>query len=428
MTGSPTPLERLTPPRVGPFREETFRSPLHSVRVASILGISLGVTFTVCFLTGFLSHLIQHPPSFYAWPARPGWLYRVSQGVHVTTGIASIPLLLAKLWTVYPRFWTWPPLRSAAHAIERLALLPLVGGSLFLLFTGVGSISRWFPWDFSFPPAHYAAAWITIGALIVHVGAKAGAARRALSGRSPDVTSEAVADERGWGGLSRRGFLGAAFGGAAALVVATRFPRDAAARYAAEPDFDDWGDRLEVFGLDLRHTPSVEAFCTHLLESHDRLDYVVNNACQTVRRPPEFYRHMMELELGALDDDVARLVGPYEGVRRSDMLGSGGSPLGGASSLVGLRHAAELSQAALLPDDAAQPGHLFPDGVLDQDLQQVDLRDQNSWRLRLAEVSTVELLETQLVNAIAPTSAIAPRAAKRRRLPIIRARNSSAAA
>ncbi len=221
MTGSPTPLERLTPPRVGPFREETFRSPLHSVRVASILGISLGVTFTVCFLTGFLSHLIQHPPSFFAWPARPGWLYRVSQGVHVTTGIASIPLLLAKLWTVYPRFWTWPPLRSAAHLIERLALLPLVGGSLFLLFTGVGSISRWFPWDFSFPPAHYAAAWITIGALIVHVGAKAGAARRALSGRSPDVTSEAVADERAWGGLSRRGFLGAAFGGAAALVVAT---------------------------------------------------------------------------------------------------------------------------------------------------------------------------------------------------------------
>ena len=169
MSGSPTPLERVTPPRVGPFREDAFRSPLHSVRVASILGISLGVTFTVCFLTGFLSHLIQHPPSFFEWPPRPGWLYRVSQGVHVTTGIASIPLLLAKLWTVYPRFWTWPPLRSAAHAIERLALLPLVGGSLFLLFTGVGSISRWFPWDFSFPPAHYAAAWITIGALIVHV-------------------------------------------------------------------------------------------------------------------------------------------------------------------------------------------------------------------------------------------------------------------
>jgi hypothetical protein len=108
-----------------------------------------------------------------------------------------------------------------AHAVERVALLPLVGGSLFLLFTGVASIARWFPWSFSFPPAHYAAAWITIGALIVHVGAKAGAARLAMSSRSPELDTGAVAAERGWGSLSRRGFLGAAFGGAAALWFAT---------------------------------------------------------------------------------------------------------------------------------------------------------------------------------------------------------------
>ena len=82
----------------------------------------------------------------------------------------------------------------------------------------------------------------------------------------------------------------------AQLIVTTRFPRDAANRYAQEPDFDDWGDRLEVFGLDLRHTPSVEAFCTHLSSTRDRLDFIVNNACQTVRRPAEFYRHMLEGE------------------------------------------------------------------------------------------------------------------------------------
>ncbi len=81
-------------------------------------------------------------------------------------------------------------------------------------------------------------------------------------------------------------------------IVATRFPRDAAARYAAEPDFAEWGDRLEVFGLDLRHTPSVEAFCHHVLATRDRLDFIVNNACQTVRRPPDFYRHMMDGEDG----------------------------------------------------------------------------------------------------------------------------------
>ncbi|MDP2310772.1 MAG: SDR family NAD(P)-dependent oxidoreductase, partial [Pseudomonadota bacterium] len=107
------------------------------------------------------------------------------------------------------------------------------------------------------------------------------------------------------------------------LIVTTRFPRDAAERYAREPDFPEWGDRLEIFGLDLRHTPSVEAFCAHLLSTRDRLDFIVNNACQTVRRPPDFYRHMMAAELGALDALSAparRLLGAYEGLRGYHML------------------------------------------------------------------------------------------------------------
>jgi NAD(P)-dependent dehydrogenase (short-subunit alcohol dehydrogenase family) len=187
----------------------------------------------------------------------------------------------------------------------------------------------------------------------------------------------------------------------ARLIVSTRFPRDAARRYAAEADFADWAGRLEIYGLDLRHTPSVEAFCHHLRSSHERLDFVVNNACQTVRRPPGFYRHMMDLELGPIDSEIAHLVGPYEGLRRADMLGSGDPIVADPIALAGLHRAAEMSQTALLPDDRGS-GHLFPDGRLDQDLQQVDLREQNSWRLRLDEVSTVELLETQLVNATAP--------------------------
>ncbi|MDW3213314.1 MAG: SDR family oxidoreductase [Ilumatobacteraceae bacterium] len=186
------------------------------------------------------------------------------------------------------------------------------------------------------------------------------------------------------------------------LIVSTRFPRDAAKRYAGEADFDEWSHRLEIYGLDLRHTPSVEAFCHHLLTTHERLDYIVNNACQTVRRPPDFYRHMMAAERGELDADIARLVGPYEGLRRTDMLGADSAPVADdPASLIGLRHAAELSQAELLPEDAPSTG-LFPEGRLDQDLQQVDLRDQNSWRLQLADVPTVEVLETQLVNATAP--------------------------
>ncbi len=176
------------------------------------------------------------------------------------------------------------------------------------------------------------------------------------------------------------------------LIVTTRFPKDSASRYSEEPDFAEWADRLEIHGLDLRHTPSVEAFCTRIQNTHSRLDFIVNNACQTVRRPPEFYKHMMEhertLQLG-VGNPISHLV-----VQTNDE--------SFAASHMGLTHAAELSQVALLPEDLAVGEHLFPSGALDQDMQQVDLRGRNSWRLLLNEVSTVELLEVQLVNSIAP--------------------------
>jgi NAD(P)-dependent dehydrogenase (short-subunit alcohol dehydrogenase family) len=171
----------------------------------------------------------------------------------------------------------------------------------------------------------------------------------------------------------------------ASLIVTTRFPRDAAQRYAQEKDFGDWGERLEIFGLDLRHTPSVEAFCHHLLTTRNRLDFILSNACQTVRRPAEFYRHMLEGESAIPPAEFRGLLGAYEGLRRQEMLPS-----------------AELTQVPLLPEDLVEQRDLFPEGLLDQDLQQVDLRERNSWRLLLDEVSTVELLETQLVNAVAP--------------------------
>jgi len=205
----------------------------------------------------------------------------------------------------------------------------------------------------------------------------------------------------------------------AQLIVCTRFPRDSAMRYAAEPDFKDWGSRLEIFGLDLRHTPSVEAFCKHLLTTRSRLDFIINNACQTVRRPPDFYAHMMERENGSLHDlppDAAKLLGAYEGLRgyhllpdagRADLPVSQAAQQRGptnsvAASLAGLTHAAVLSQVPLLPEELEAQKSLFPGGKLDQDLQQVDLRERNSWRFLMHEVPTVELLEVQLVNAIAP--------------------------
>jgi NAD(P)-dependent dehydrogenase (short-subunit alcohol dehydrogenase family) len=198
----------------------------------------------------------------------------------------------------------------------------------------------------------------------------------------------------------------------ARLVVTTRFPRDAASRYAREADFGAWSDRLEIYGLDLRHTPSVEAFCREMHDRLPRLDFIVNNACQTVRRPPAFYEHMMAAETAALHDlpaDVRRLVGPYEGLRGYHLLPEAdasalapAAPGARLSEVAGLTHAATMSQVALLPEEMAAQKALFPEGRLDQDLQQIDLRGRNSWRLLLAEVPSVELLEVHLVNAIAP--------------------------
>ena len=191
------------------------------------------------------------------------------------------------------------------------------------------------------------------------------------------------------------------------LIVCTRFPRDSAMRYAAEADFKDWGHRLEIYGLDLRHTPSVEAFCRHLLATHSRLDFIINNACQTVRRPPDFYEHMMERETASLHDlpeNARRVLGAYEGLRGYHMLPESDAAVAQRrmSEVAGLTHAAELSQIPMLPDELEAQKGLFPQGRLDQDLQQVDLRTNNSWRLMMADVPAVELLEVQLVNAIAP--------------------------
>jgi len=199
--------------------QDSFSSRLHEQRTAAILGMALGVTFSICFLTGLISFLHQNPVSWFTIPPRPAGLYRVTQGLHVTTGIASIPLLLAKLWVVYPQFWTRPAVRDAAHLVERISLLPLVGGSVFLLFTGVINIARWYSaMPFFFPVAHRWAAWMTMGALVVHVAAKWATTRQTLLRRGPAPSAEAGPAP---GGLGRRGFLATVFGSSALLAATT---------------------------------------------------------------------------------------------------------------------------------------------------------------------------------------------------------------
>ncbi|MDB4958574.1 MAG: L-fuco-beta-pyranose dehydrogenase [Myxococcales bacterium] len=199
----------------------------------------------------------------------------------------------------------------------------------------------------------------------------------------------------------------------AEVIVATRFPRDAARRFEMEPDAVEWTRRLHLYGIDLRHTPSVERLCQHLLQTCTRLDGIINNACQTVRRPSGWYDHVIASELepprtpferAVLDRNHA-LRGEVDPARLHVGAGSGtevATIAGTEIQAAGLWKSAVLSQVPLLAEDLDRGGHLYPEGRLDQDLQQVDLRDFNSWRMTLAEVPTAELFEVHLVNAIAP--------------------------
>jgi DMSO/TMAO reductase YedYZ molybdopterin-dependent catalytic subunit len=183
----------------GPFRREVWRSPLRGPWLTSILGAALLPLIAICAITGFLSHVAYYPNlgensvsgegsiHFYLlpfeWPTSPSWLYALTQGLHVVSGVAAIPILLTKLWSVMPKLFEWPPVRSAAHAIDRISLALLVGGSLFVYFTGILNIQLFYPWGFSFVPAHYYGAFVFLAALGLHLVVRLPLALRTLRER-----------------------------------------------------------------------------------------------------------------------------------------------------------------------------------------------------------------------------------------------------
>ncbi len=200
----------------------------------------------------------------------------------------------------------------------------------------------------------------------------------------------------------------------ARVIVTTRFPVDAAIRFSKEEDYFVWKDRLQIYGLDLRHTPSVEIFARYMEQSLDRLDILINNAAQTVRRPPGFYAHLMEKETAPFDglpQEAQHLLLSHENCKAQLNLltakddNSGAMPVSWNASMkpaIGISSSAQLSQIPYNYDHSLRVEEIFPEGKLDQDLQQVDLRTTNSWRLKLADVDIPEMVEVQLVNAIAP--------------------------
>jgi NAD(P)-dependent dehydrogenase (short-subunit alcohol dehydrogenase family) len=197
----------------------------------------------------------------------------------------------------------------------------------------------------------------------------------------------------------------------ATVMATTRFPVDSALRYSKEKDFNEWKERLRIYGLDLRHTPSVEIFCRYIEQKYERLDILINNAAQTVRRPSGFYAHMMENEMKSMEEigpAAAGLLEEHQNVikclRPLEIAEGRNLPVAWSDKVpgVGLRASAQLSQIPYSFDNSLVPEEVFPLGKLDADLQQVDLRKTNSWRQRLGEIHVAEMLEVQLVNAVAP--------------------------
>ena len=201
----------------------------------------------------------------------------------------------------------------------------------------------------------------------------------------------------------------------ATVVATTRFPVDSSLRFSKEDDFSEWGHRLKIHGLDLRHIPSVEIFCNFIEKQYNRLDILINNAAQTVRRPAGFYRHLMNNEETTFEElptyaqellkDHNFCVNELNALSNLSTDNENNTlPVAwhGPEPGIGLSSSAQLSQIPYSFDNSLRPAEVFPEGELDVDLQQVDLRKTNSWRLRLGEIETTEMIEVQLVNSVAP--------------------------
>jgi DMSO/TMAO reductase YedYZ molybdopterin-dependent catalytic subunit len=221
-------------PPPGPFRSEFWKSPVRGVWLTSILGSILLVLVTLVALTGFLSHAAYQPDlgrnalvdpdvpftTFFDWPTGPSWVYAFTQGLHVNAGLVVIPVVLAKLWSVIPRLYQWPPARTPAEGIERAAVALLVASTGFLLATGVANIQYWYVFDFDFVKAHYYAAVVFVAALAVHLVVKIPIVLRAYRTRAELAQDHLVAPAPDAATITRRGLLAAVGGGSLALLVA----------------------------------------------------------------------------------------------------------------------------------------------------------------------------------------------------------------
>jgi DMSO/TMAO reductase YedYZ molybdopterin-dependent catalytic subunit len=389
--------------RQGPFREGAFPSPLHSERRAARAGMWLGLAFTICFVTGLLSHLIQHPPGWFVWPASPTWLYRFTQGLHVATGIAAIPLLLVKLWTVYPKLFEWPPAGSVSRVVSRLSILVLVGACAMQLLTGLINIAEWYPWAFFFTTTHYWTGWLAIGAVAVHVGAKApeirrGLARRGTPAAAAGLTEEQTAEratvdtaaERQ--GVSRRAFVVAAGLGVGAVTLTTvgQSFSPLGAVSVLSPRIPGVGPQ----GLPVRQTAE-RARMTDVGPDYHLIVDGPNRLELTLDDLAAFPQRTERLPITCVEGWSASAT--WTGVRLGDLLEEAGLPRDTEVTVESLQERGLYRVSTVAPPHASSPRTLLATG-----LNGSPLRPDHGYPVRLIAPNRPGVMQTKWVSKVAP--------------------------
>jgi len=400
-------------------REETFTSRGRSAPVTARVGIGLGITVTVCFVTGLLSHAAQDLVWF-PWPARPSWGYRVTQGAHVISGVAAIPLLLVKLWSVYPKLWVRPVVTSAVNGLERLSIALLVASVIFELTTGVLNIAKLYLWPFDFRDAHFAVAWVAAGSLLLHIAVKIPVIRAALSGPletddpflgatagahdpnakpvidepvgTPEDPGDASDDEAPGQGVARRTVLTSAYlaSGVAALSVAG----------GSIP----WLSKLAVLspssgtgpqGLPVNRTAAAAGITDEAVGSGFELTVVSQTSTRTwtlddLREMPQ---RRVELPIACVEGWSTSA--EWTGVRIRDLLAAVDAPAGSRLRIVSLQTKAAFGESVLPGQHSADPLTLLALRVNGQELVL-----DHGFPCRLIAPSRPGVLQTKWVSRI----------------------------
>ena len=379
-----------------PPTPDTFTSRLRSPAVAARVGLWLGISFGLCFLTGLVSHYAQLPTHPVPFPSSPSWGYRLTQGLHVTSGVAAIPLLLVKLWSVLPRLFEGLPLRDpralVLSVLERGSIAVLVAASVFQLATGLLNAAQWYPWlTFSFRTTHYALAWVAIGALLVHVAVKLPVTRDVLLG-DIDATTRDRAGATAAGALSRRALVRTTFAAAGVAVLATAG--------GTVP----WLRQVSLFatrtgegpgGVPINKSARAAGVEESAASPDWRLEVVVGDSVTSLsyddlRAMPQ---HTVGLPIACVEGWSAH--GTWSGVRMTDVLRAAGAAAGRDVAVTSLQQAGAFRRTTL-------PGNFADDDrtLLALDLSGEPLSLDHGFPCRLIAPNRPGVLQTKWVSRL----------------------------